>query len=126
MTQARTCKSLDAAYCMLRSRIMLKACAVRFPQRREGEEDIELIRRALTLYINTWVLPILDAIQDGRAQKPQWTRGCASLGQEPLGARMPLASLPPSVTCYPTTPNEGIGRGAGLSSAATPLPGQAG
>jgi hypothetical protein len=74
---------------------MLRRCSASLPQRRKGEEDIDLIRRALARYLDTWVLPVLDTIQDGRARNPQWVRAAASLHGEPWGARMSPTAISP-------------------------------
>jgi hypothetical protein len=83
------CKSLDAVCNTLRARIMLRTAAVRLPSRLKGESDTDWIKRALTAYLDTWVLPLLDAIQDGNARNAKWARIRLVMGESaPYGSRM--------------------------------------
>ena len=92
--KSRTYKTFDRVCCTLRSRIMLQECCADLPKRRVGEKDVDLIKRALSRYLDAWVLPVLDAVQDGRARNPRWERSLSSSGSAPWGARMASIAIP--------------------------------
>lgn len=62
-TQVKACE-------VLKSRVRLETAVIRQP-RMDGSPMIETpeIREALRLYVETWIIPLIDAVQAGDAEK---------------------------------------------------------
>lgn len=54
---------------VLRSRVRFETARLRLPGRENmAADDTALIREATRLFVETWVVPLIDAMQSGTAQ----------------------------------------------------------
>ena len=64
-----TGKTFQRACDVLRSRVRFETARLRLPHRQTlGADDTADIREATRLYIETWVIPLIDAMQTGKSQ----------------------------------------------------------
>lgn len=62
----RTTPTFTRACDVLRSRVRFETAALRLPGRElVKHNDTELIREATRVYVETWIVPLIDAIQSG-------------------------------------------------------------
>ena len=50
---------------ILRQRVRFEGASIRLPTTQFPDEDTEAIQDATRLYVETWIVPILDAIETG-------------------------------------------------------------
>jgi hypothetical protein len=58
-------KTIRAACQVLRSRVLYGRAVLRLPGHDISQDDTELIRAATSLYVKSWILPLLDALETG-------------------------------------------------------------
>ncbi len=63
----KTTKAIQKACQVLRHRVRYKSASLRLPG--SNNDDTLQIRAAVRLYVETWIVPILDAIEDGDMAK---------------------------------------------------------
>lgn len=64
----KTGKTIQRACRVLKNKVRFKCASFRLSDEASvmsNEEDTELIKKATHLYIETWVIPIIDAIEKG-------------------------------------------------------------
>ena len=65
----KTTKTLVAACQILRARVRFRTASLRLPGTPFPGNDTEAIRAATRLYVDTWVVPFLDAIEAGDMER---------------------------------------------------------
>lgn len=58
-------KAVQRACQVLRHKVRFKSAALRLPGQDIGADDTEKIRDATRIYVETWIVPIIDAIETG-------------------------------------------------------------
>ena len=48
------------------SRVRFERASIRLPDTPFPENDTELIREVTKLYVETWIVPLLEAVRDGK------------------------------------------------------------
>lgn len=61
-------KTIKRACQVLRYRIRLRKASLRLPGSHCGDDDTAKIWEAMELYVETWITPILDAIERGNTR----------------------------------------------------------
>jgi hypothetical protein len=62
---AKQNKTVQAALKLLKERVQYKDAALRLPGSGLDDDDTLQIQLATEVYVNTWIIPLLDAIESG-------------------------------------------------------------
>lgn len=62
---AKVSKTVQRACQVLKSRVRLEDAVIRLPGSGVGKSDTAAIREAMRLYVETWIVPLLDDIESG-------------------------------------------------------------
>jgi hypothetical protein len=62
---AKTSKTVQSACRLLKQRVRYESARLRLPGSSFDDDDTLKIRLATKIYVNTWILPLLDAIESG-------------------------------------------------------------
>jgi len=62
-------KTFQRACDVLRSRVRFETARLRFPSNHTmAQDDTPVIREATRLYVETWIVPLINAMQSGNAE----------------------------------------------------------
>lgn len=81
-TNRNVSESLQAACRVLRHRVLFKSAGFTLPGSPYMQDDTAVIREATRLYTQSWVIPILDAIETGDTRMLK--KLCERNEQEPI------------------------------------------
>jgi len=52
-------------------RVRLKNASIRLPTTQFPDDDTDAIREAMKLYVETWIVPMLEAVRDGKQREAE-------------------------------------------------------